>query len=156
MTALGWDSEIKNDGGDFKLLPEGVYPFTVRSVEKAYNNGAKNIPACPMAKVTLRVGTGADSSDVTNNLYLDDSLEWKLCQFFLALGMRKHGEALNLREFDNAQGKTGWVELEHYTYTDKGEDKTINSVKRYLDPADAPSDGKPIVSGGENAASDEW
>ena len=39
---------------------------------------------------------------------------------------------------------------------DKGEEKTINSVKRYLDPADAPSDGKPIVSGGENAASDEW
>jgi len=158
MTALGWDSTIKNDGGDFRLLPEGAYPFTVKSMEKAYNNGTGKIPACPMAKVMLRVGTGSEVSDVTNNFYLDDSQEWKLCQFFLALGMRKHGEELNLREFDNIVGKSGWVELEHYSYTQDGEEKTINSVARYLDPADAPADGKPIVKdGGEDtAAADEW
>lgn len=155
MTALGWDSEIKNDGGDYKLLPEGVYPFTVRSYEKAYNNGTSKIPACPMAKVTLRVGGGTEASDVTNSLFLDDSQEWKLCQFFLALGMRKHGEAMRI-DFDGAIGKSGWVEIEHYTYTDKGEEKTINSVARYLDPADAPADGKPVTTSGEKSASDEW
>lgn len=156
MTAYEWDSTIQNDGGDFRLLPEGVYPFTVRSLEKAYNNGTKSIPACPMAKLVFRVGVGADVSDVTANLYLDDSQEWKLCQFFLALGMRKHGEALKMN-WDAVVGKAGWLEVEHYNYTDnKGEEKTINSVARYLDPADAPADGKPVVSGGEETADDEW
>lgn len=156
MTAFGWDSTIKNDGGDFRLLPEGVWPFTVKSLEKGYSNGTKNIPPCPTAKVMLRVGAGADLSDVANTLFLDDSQEWKLCQFFLALGMRKHGEELNLSEFDHIVGKTGWVEIEHYSYTKDGEEKVQNSVARYLDPADAPADGKPIVSGGESAAADEW
>lgn len=157
MTAYEWDSTIQNDGGDFKLLPEGAYPFTVKSLEKAYNNGTKSIPACPMAKIMLRVGSGAESSDVTTNLYLDDSQEWKLCQFFLAIGMRKHGEALKM-DWDNVIGKTGWVEIEHYSYTDKGEEKTINSAGRFLDPADAPSDGKPQLKATDNGDSDddEW
>jgi hypothetical protein len=149
MTAFGWDSTIKNDGGDFKLLPEGVYPFTVRSLEKGYSNGTKNIPPCPMAKLTLRVGGGVAASDVTNTLYLDDSQEWKLCQFFLALGMRKHGEELNLSAFDRIIDKTGWLEIEHYSYVKDGEEKTQNSVKRYLDPADAPADGKPVLAEAE-------
>ena len=155
MAALGWDSTIQNDGGDFRLLPEGVYPFTVKSLEKAFNNGTRNISACPMAKLMLRVGGGAESSDVTNNLYLDDSQEWKLCQFFLAIGDRKHGEALKMN-WDAVVGKGGWLEIEHYTYTDNGEEKTINSVARYLDPADAPADGKPVVKGADSAGDDEW
>jgi hypothetical protein len=156
MTALEWNSKIKNDGGDFKTLPEGIYPFTVKTLERAYNNGTKNIPPCPMAKLVLRVGVGTESSDVTNSLYLDDSQEWKLCQFFLAIGDRKHGEELQM-DWDKVAGKSGWVELEHYTYEKDGEEKTINSVVRYIDPAEAPADGKPIVkSGVESTASDEW
>lgn len=156
MTAYEWNSKIKNDGGDFRLLDEGVYPFTVKSLERSYNNGTRNIPACPMAKLMLRVGSGAESSDVSMKLYLDDSQEWKLCQFFLAIGMRKHGEELEM-DWDNVVGKSGWVEIEHYHYTDDGEEKTINSAGRFLDPADAPSDGKPQVK--ESATEDdgdEW
>ena len=156
MTAFGWDSTIKNDGGDFRLLPEGVWPFTVKSLEKGYSNGTKNIPPCPMAKLTLRVGSGAAVSDVTNTLYLDDSQEWKLCQFFLALGMRKHGEELNLSAFDRIKDKTGWLEIDHYSYTQDGEEKTINSVARYLDPADAPADGKPVLADTADAEDSSW
>ena len=157
MTALGWDSNIKNDGGDFKLLPKGIYPFTVKSLEKAYSNGTSKIPPCPMAKLMLRVGTGAAVSDVSNTLYLDDSQEWKLCQFFLALGMRKHGEELNLSAFERVQGQTGWLEIEHYTYTNnEGEEQTINSVARYLDPQDAPSDGIPVLTDVSEEEDSEW
>lgn len=31
--AFGWDDEIKNDGPDFVLLPEGDYLFTVTGFE---------------------------------------------------------------------------------------------------------------------------
>ena len=33
--AFGWDDEIKNDGPDFVLLPEGDYLFTVTGFERA-------------------------------------------------------------------------------------------------------------------------
>ena len=157
MTAYDWDSTIEKDGGDFKLLPEGIYPFTIKKVEKGYFNGSKNVPPCPRASLTLRVGVGANVSDVTDGLLLDDSLEWKLCQFFLAIGARKHGEALKMNWDDSfIVGKTGWVQIEHRTYEKDGEEKSANQVAKYLDPADAPADGKPIVEGGEEAASDEW
>ena len=32
--AFGWDDEIKNDGPDFVLLPEGDYLFTVTAFER--------------------------------------------------------------------------------------------------------------------------
>ena len=138
MTAFDWDSTIENDGGDFRLLPEGIYPFTVKSLEKAYYNGGTNIPPCPQAKLMLRVGTGADSADVTDGLMLDDSLEWKLCQFFTAIGDRKHGEKLKMN-WDAVRGKGGWLELGHRTYEKDGEEKTANNVVRYIDPEDVSS-----------------
>lgn len=157
MTAFDWDSTIEKDGGDFKLLPEGVYPFTIKKIEKGYYNGGKSIPPCPKANLTLRVGTGTDVSDVTDGMLLDDSLEWKLCQFFLGIGARKHGEPLKMN-WDESYlvGKGGWVEIAHREYEKDGETKKANQVVKYLEPADFPADGKPIVTGGAETASDEW
>jgi len=157
MTAYNWDSTtIENDGGDFRTLPEGIYPFTVKKLEKAFFNGSNSIPPCPRANLTLRVGVGAEVSDVTDGLLLDDTLEWKLCQFFLAIGDRKHGERLNVN-WDAVEGKSGWVQIEHREYTDKeGNDKVANQVARYLDPADAPSDGKPVITGSASNDEDAW
>lgn len=157
MTAYDWDSTIEKDGGDFKLLPEGVWPFTIKSVEKSYYNGGKSIPPCPKANLTLRVGHGADMSDVTDGMLLDDSLEWKLCQFFLGIGARKHGEPLRMNWDESfLVGKTGWVEIEHREYEKDGETRQANQVAKYLDPADFPADGKPILSGADSAPDDEW
>lgn len=157
MTAFGWDSTIEHDGGDFKLLPKGIHPFTVKKIEKGFYNGGKTIPPCPKANLTLRVGVGTEVSDVTDGMLLDDSLEWKLCQFFLGIGARKHGEPLKMNWDESfIVGKTGWVEIEHREYEKDGETKMANQVARYLDPADFPKDGKPITSGGEESATDEW
>jgi len=135
MTAFGWDSEIKNDGGDFKLLDPGKYPFTVKTLEKSYHNGSSKVPPCPMAIVTLRVN---GETDVTERFMLDDSLEWKLCQFFTAIGDRKSGEALKMN-WDAIYGKSGWVEIEHREYEKEGEKRKANQVARYIDPADVPA-----------------
>jgi len=134
MTALNWDSTIQNDGTDFKLLEPGVYPFTVKALEKTYYNGGGKIPPCPKALVTLRVN---GETDVTDGLLLDDSLEWKLCAFFLSLGMRKHGEPLNLAQFGNIVGRSGYVEIGHRKWTgNDGQERDSNQVERYVDPAD--------------------
>ena len=35
----GWEDEIVNEGGDFVLLPEGDYDFTVAKYERARTRG---------------------------------------------------------------------------------------------------------------------
>ena len=157
MTAYDWNDTIQNDGSDFRLLPLGIYPFTVKKMERGYYNGGANIPPCPRAELTLHVGIGADATDVPENLLLDDSLEWKLCQFFLAIGDRKHGEALQM-DWDAVEGKSGWLEIEHRTWTGRdGEDRESNQVARFIDPQDAPADGKPILKdAADDGDGDEW
>ena len=137
MTAYNWDSTIENDGGDFKLLEPGIYPFVIKKIEKGYFNGSSNVPPCPKANLTLRVGEGMKISDVFDGILLDDSLEWKLCQFFTGIGSRKHGETLQMN-WDEGYlvGKGGWVEIEHREYMKEGETRTTNQVSRYIDPAD--------------------
>ena len=57
--AFGWDDEIKNDGPDFVLRPEGDYLFTVTGFERArYEGGAKLVLPRPMAKLTIRIHGG--------------------------------------------------------------------------------------------------
>ena len=136
MTAFNWDSEIENDGGDFVLLEPGVYPFTVKSLEKSFHNGGGKIPPCPKAVLTLRVGEGANVSDVNDGILLDDSLEWKICQFFKAIGARGHGEKYRM-DWDSVEGRSGYLEISHRDYTTQdGEKRTANQVKKYIDPAD--------------------
>jgi len=154
MASMDFDATIQNDGGDFRTLPEGIYPFTVKSFEKGRHNGTKKFAPGNLVKLTLRAGVAPDASDVTSTLYLDTEAEWKLCQFFLAIGMRKHGEALKM-DWDATVGKTGLVELEHYSYVDNGDEKTINSVVRYLDPEEAPADGKPVAKAKQSADAEE-
>jgi len=135
MTAFNWDSEIENDGGDFVLLEPGVHPFTVKALEKTFYNGGGKVPPCPKALLTLRVGEGASVSDVNDGILLDDSLEWKICQFFRAIGDRSHGQKYKM-DWDHVEGKTGYLEIEHREYEKDGEKRKANSVKKYIDPAD--------------------
>jgi len=155
MAAFNWDSEIKNDGGEFKLLEPGVYPFRVKKLTKDYYNGGKTVPPCPKASLLLHVGYGAEASDVTDGLLLDDSLEWKLCQFFTCIGMRKHGEALRM-DWDAVEGKTGWVEIEHRDYIKDGETKKANQVVKYIDPQDAPTPAQAQPKQTQAPASMSW
>ena len=48
-----WDDEIEKDGGDFVLLPEGDYNFTVAKFERGRFAGSEKMPACNQAKLEL-------------------------------------------------------------------------------------------------------
>ena len=39
----GWEDEIVNEGGDFVLLPEGDYDFTVAKYERARHEGSAKL-----------------------------------------------------------------------------------------------------------------
>ena len=113
---LNWDDEISNETGDYEPLPEGDYQFTVSKIERARSQGKGKLPPCNMAKVTLTVHGAEYDRDITVNLVLHSSLEWKLSQFFLSIGLKKHGEPLRMN-WTGAAGKTGNCHVTVREYT---------------------------------------
>lgn len=132
---LGWEEEIENEGSENVLLPEGDYPFTVTKFERGRSKGSEKLPPCNMAILTIRLD---DQTTVTENLLLNKKLEWKLCQFFVAIGARKHGEKFRMN-WSKVTGASGYckVIIEEYTNKD-GKIRQINRIDKFLDPENAP------------------
>lgn len=143
-----WNDIIENDSS-FTLLPEGTYPFTVKSFERGEHAGSAKMPACKKAVLTLEVDGGAlGTTEITENLFLHSRAEWKLCQFFTAIGQRKRGEQLRM-DWNAVPGSRGMCALVVNEYKNKdGEDRKNNRVDRYLDPADVKPAAPKAPAGG--------
>lgn len=132
---LEWDSEITQDTQEFVLLPEGDYPFMVQGLEKTiYDGPSEKIGhGCPMAILKIVVGTDDNHTSVTDKLYLSTSMEWKLGQFFRAIGQKTHGKAYKM-DWNNVIGKQGLchVKVRNYTGSD-GQPKQTNQIDKYLE-----------------------
>ena len=129
----GWEDEISDEGKEFVLLPEGDYDFTVTKIERARHAGSEKMPPCNMAKVTVTVTVWGqqDKIYITENLFLCNKMEWKLSQFFLSIGLKKHGEPLKMN-WAAAQGKTGKCHVYVDTYKKKdGSDGNSNKIKKF-------------------------
>ena len=127
----GWEDEISDEGSEFVLLPEGDYDFTVSKIERGRHPGSEKLPACNKAIVTLTVWGQDDCIDITENFMLCNKMEWKLSQFFLSLGMKKHGEPLRMN-WTGAVGKKGKCHVYVDNYKNKnGEDRQSNKIKKY-------------------------
>lgn len=125
-----WDSEIVAESS-FTLLDEGDYPFEVVKFERSQYDGSAKLPACKMALVTVKVGSGNETTEITERLMLCKKMEWKLSQFFLAIGQKRHGEPLRMN-WNNVIGSTGYCHVYVDTYTkENGEQGTSNKVKKY-------------------------
>lgn len=115
---LGWDDEISNDSGSFVLLEEGDYEFTVTAFERARFPGSTKIPPCNKAVLTLAVESEQGTANVKYDLILYSTLEWKLSEFFRAIGQKKHGEPLRPR-WNEVVGSRGRAHFRPRTYTRK-------------------------------------
>lgn len=130
---IGWEDEIRNDSGQFVLLEEGDYNFTVTGFERGRFPGSQKIPACNKATLTLSVDTPDGIASVKYDLILWSSLEWKISEFFRAIGQKKAGEACTPR-WNQVVGARGRARFRPRTYEKKdGTPGTANDVDRFYD-----------------------
>lgn len=134
---MGWEDEIENDG-QFEVLPEGDYRFRVEKFERARHPGSAKIPACNKAILSLSVSSSEASGSVQTSLFLYEKQEWKLCQFFTAIGARKHGERMRMN-WSAVPGASGvcHVGVRKWTGND-GKERDGNEVTEFYDPEKAP------------------
>lgn len=131
--ALDWNDTITKEA-EFELLPEGEYNFTVESFERGRFDGSEKMSPCPMANLTLLVSDPATGKTgrVFDSLYLNSKAEWRLSQFFTAIGQKKKGEPL-VMNWNQVPGSSGRLKLTVNKYTDKnGNARENNRVGNYL------------------------
>lgn len=134
---LSWDDEIEKDGGDFTLLPEGDYDFTVAKFERGRFQGSAKMPPCNQAKLELTVHS-AEHGDVTvfHNLFLHTKTEGLLSNFFAGIGQKKKGEKLRMN-WNAVVGSKGRLKLEINKFTgNDGNERTNNQVKKFYTPGE--------------------
>ena len=132
--ALSWDDEISLES-EFELLPAGEYDFYVDSIEKGHFGGSEKMSPCPQASLTIIVKK-ADGKEtkIFDTLYLNTKAEWKLSQFFIAIGQKKKGEPFRMNGA-KVPGAHGRLSLVINEYKDKnGNLKKNNRVEKYLVP----------------------
>ena len=145
VRVFDWDDEIEDDGEEraFVTLEPGKYDFEVTDFERAYHEhkeGGK-APSCPMAVVTVRIRTDEGDCYIKENFLLYKKMEWKICQFFRSLGMKKHGEKVK-QKWSEIVGKTGRAEVTKDS--GKNEGVFFNHVKAWLEKPE------------EEGADDDW
>lgn len=151
---LGWDDEISGEGGGFFLLEEGDYNFTVVSFERGRFPGSAKLPPCNKATFILEVEADGGTARVRHDLILYSTLEWKISEFFRAIGQKKAGEPLRPR-WNEVVGAKGRARFKTRTYVKKdGSKGEVNEVDRFYDYEDvfftAPA------RGGKNPSAQSW
>ena len=132
---LNWDAEI-NQESEVPDYPEGDYDFSVTNVERAMHDGTGGIPVeCPKFIVTYRVSNGQVSGPIRDTFYCVKKYEWKLSAFMLAVGLKHHGEPINLQKFTSAVGMTGRCRLA------KSKDGKYTNINKYYENKPAPTQG---------------
>ncbi len=131
---LGWNDPIEHDGSDFVLLAPGEYPFRVVKFERKRFGGSEKLPPCNQAALTLDVGDAEASTTIVHNLFLHTRTEGLLCQFFRAIGARKHGERVAM-DWSKVVGAVGRCRVGVRDWVGKdGATKRSNQVEKMLDP----------------------
>lgn len=157
--AMDWDDAILEDGMEYVLLEEGDYNFVVRDFERGHFPGSAKLPACNKATLTLEVDTREGTAMVKHDIILCRTLEFRISEFFRAIGQKKHGERL-VMNWNAVVGSKGRARFKPRPYTNKdGEQKMANNVDKFYDydPAFFPKQQTPDwVKDAEKAQPQSW
>lgn len=145
--ALGWGDSISQEN-QFTLLPAGDYYFTIKKFERGNFEGSEKISACPKAIITFEVTAPDGSSAIlTENYLLHTKMEWKLSEFFAAIGMKQKGQPAVMQWSPDLIGKTGVCKVIVHKYKKDGEDRETNRIDKLYPSYDQPILAPPQQNG---------
>lgn len=134
---LGWDAVIENEGSEFIVAEPGDYDFTVIGFERARHEGSAKIPPCNKAIVSIQLEIPGESGNcvIKHNLLLHSKVEWKLCEFFTAIGQRKKGERVQMN-WNAVNGARGRCKVTKRSYISKtsGKELWTNDIEKFYEP----------------------
>lgn len=138
---LDWDDQILNEEMELPFLPDGDYPFQIVNLEKARHqprDGGK-LPPCNKAILTVRVNDRMNgvSVDIRHSLFLHSSMEWRLCEFFSAIGLKQKGEPLRM-DWSRVVGATGLCKVKKQQRRDG---RAASEIDRFYPVYDLPASG---------------
>lgn len=153
--AYGWDDKVPEaEGGEFTLLPDGVYPFRVLKIERSTFNGSPKMSACPVAIAHLQVGDcNTGTTTIRERLFLHSKFKATLCRFFGAIKLRKKGDGEWSMNWAAVPGCDGYCKVGTRTH----EGKTYNEVKTFIYPEELDDSVlQGTASGQQNAEPEPW
>lgn len=126
---IGWDDEIAEEG-QFILLDEGDYDFTVTSYERARFAGSAKMCACNQIILHLNVG----GVTLNENLFMNKKTEWRVSQFLISIGMKQKGVPckVNWNALPGSRGRCK-VGIRKWIGND-GNEKESNEIKTFYEP----------------------
>lgn len=134
---LGLDAEIENDGQEFVVAEPGDYNFVVTGFERARHGGSEKIPPCNKAILSIQLdGPGINGSCIVkHNLYLHSKSEWRLCEFFTAIGQRKKGQKVSMN-WNAVIGARGRCKVSKRSFRNKENTKDLwtNDIDKFYEP----------------------
>lgn len=143
---LNWDDQIVNEEIELPYLPNGDYPFQIVNLEKARHQPKENgkIPPCNKAILTVRVTDrmSGQTVDMQTNLLLHSKMEWKLCEFFAAIGMRQKGEALRM-DWNRVVGASGLCKVKKQ---ERRDGRAASEIDRFYPTYDLPAGAVPAAA----------
>ena len=131
---LGWDTGFIAEESTFTLLPAGEYQFKVTGMErKVYDGRSDKIPnGAPYAELSIEVTGAEGKTTVTERLYMMKKFQWKLTEFFSAIGQTPViGQPFN-PNWSLVIGSQGRAKVEINTYVYQGEERKNNRIKEFL------------------------
>lgn len=139
---LGWDAEIEKEGTEFIVAENGDYNFTVVGFERARFNGSAKMPACNQAKLSIRLEIPDASGEciIKHNLFLHSKSEWRLCEFFAAIGQRQKGQRVSMN-WNAVPGAKGRCKVSKRSYEKEGKTYWTNDIDKFYAPE---GDGLPF------------
>ena len=126
---FGWDDVIAEEGSEYTIIPEGDYNFTIDSFTRGRHTGSEKMPACNKAIVKVMVEYDGENIAVDHTLFLHSKSEKSLSNFFLAIGLKKRGEPLQMN-WNNVPGARGKCHVKPREYNGK----KYNNISYFLTP----------------------
>ena len=132
--ALEWGQEISQES-QFVDIPDGTYDFKVESLERGQHNGSDKIPPCNkmIVRLAIKMPDGSEPA-IQEQFIMWSSMEWKLSQFFICIGLKKKGEPMPACNWmTEIPGRTGRCEVKKQV--DRNDPaKAYTHVDKFLEP----------------------